>query len=177
VSVQTNNDRLQIFNDIEGCVKAVHDVFSIVLTRNNDYKDKLAAGEDAPEFEPVFVMIQSMALLKTMLERYKPSEDEVKEADDDTPLYRLQLAMAKCEKAYNVHFIVAESMNALTQFTVESWYKAHITGNSAIWVGSGISGQHRITVNKKPSEYNADIESEFGFVINNAAATLVKLIQ
>ena len=174
---QPKDDALQIYNEIDGSVKAVKDIFSIVLSRNNDYKDKLAAGEAPPEFEPVFVMIQSMSLLKTMLERYKPPEDEEKEADDDTPLHRLQLAMAKCENAYNVYFIVAESLNALTPFTVESWYKTHLNGNNGIWIGDGISGQHRLTISKKPRDYHADIEPEFGYVVNSGAATLVKFLQ
>ena len=78
---------------------------------------------------------------------------------------------------HNVQFIVAESFNSLTPFTVESWYKTHISGNSGIWVGGGISGQHRLTINKKPQDYHADIEQEFGFAITNATATLVKLVQ
>jgi S-DNA-T family DNA segregation ATPase FtsK/SpoIIIE len=175
--VQSGNEKMQVVNDIDGSVNAVRDIFSLVLTRNNDYKDKLAANEATPDFEPVFVVIQSMSLLKTMLERYKPSDDEIKEADDDTPLHRLQLAMWKCDKAYNIHFVVAEGMNSLNPFTVEDWYKTHINGSNGIWVGSGISTQFRLTVNKKPQDYHADIESDFGFTVNNATAISVKLLQ
>lgn len=175
--IKSNSEKLQVFNDIDSCVKAVSDIFGIVLTRNNEYKDKLASGEAAPQFEPVFMIIQSMSLLKTMLERYKPAEDEKKEAGDDTPLNRLQLAMEKCDKAYNVHFAVAESINSLKQFTAESWYKAHISGNNGIWVGSGINTQSLLTMRKKPQEYAAELESDFGFVINNGTATLVKFLQ
>jgi hypothetical protein len=112
-----------------------------------------------------------------MLERYKPAVDEKKEADDDTLLNRLQLAMEKCDNAYKVHFIVAESINSLTPFTVENWYKTHINGNNGLWVGSGINSQYRLTVNKKPPDFNADLDAEFGFIINNAVAKLVKYLQ
>jgi S-DNA-T family DNA segregation ATPase FtsK/SpoIIIE len=175
--VKSSNENLQVFKDLDGSVKAVREIFELVLTRNNDYKEKVAAGEDEPVFEPVFVVIQSMSLLKALLERDKVSEEEEKETDDDTPLHRLQLAMEKCDIAYNVHFIVAEGMNSLNPFTVENWYKTHISGNTGIWVGSGISSQFRLTVSKKPQDYNADIETDFGFAINNSAATLVKLLQ
>ncbi|CDX04961.1 Ftsk domain-containing protein YukB [Desulfitobacterium hafniense] len=175
--LQSNNEKLQVCTDIDSCVQAVRKIFSIVLTRNNEYKDKLAEGESPPQFEPVFVMIQSMSLLKTMLERYKPADNIVKEAGDDTPLNRLQLAMEKCDKAYNVHFVVAESLNSLTPFTVESWYKAHINGNNGIWVGSGISTQYRLTISKKPQDCSSELEADFGFIINNAAATHVKFLQ
>ncbi len=176
-AIQANAENLQIFNSIDSCVKAVHDIFGTVLTRNNEYKDRLADGGALPRFDPVFVIIQSMSLLKTMLERYKPAEDVKKEADDDTLLNRLQLAMEKCDKAYNIHFVVAESLNSLTPFTVESWYKAHVSGNNGIWVGSGISTQYRLTINKKPQGSGAELESDFGFIVNNAAATLVKFLQ
>ena len=85
--------------------------------------------------------------------------------------------MEKCSREYNVYFVVAESLNSLTPFTVENWYKAHINGNNGIWVGSGISTQYRLNVSKKPSDYAVELESDFGFVVNNAAASLVKLLQ
>lgn len=171
------SENIEVFSSIDECVKAVRDVFNIVLTRNNEYKDKLDEGTVIPQFEPVVVVIQSISLLKTMLERYKAADDEKKETDDDTPLNRLQLAMEKCEKEYNVYFVVAESMNSLTPFTVEAWYKTHITGNDGIWVGSGVTNQHRLTINKRPQDSSADLESDFGFVIKKASAVMVKFLQ
>jgi len=170
-------ENMRIFNDIDGCLKAVHGIFNIVLTRNNEYKDKISVGEPAPQFNHIFVIIQSMSLLKNMLENYKPLENEKKQADDDTPLNRLYVAMDKCNKIYNVHFIIAESINLLNPFISESWYKTHISGNNGIWIGSGVTSQYRLTINKRPSSASADIDSDFGFVINNATATLVKLLQ
>jgi S-DNA-T family DNA segregation ATPase FtsK/SpoIIIE len=174
---QSSAQTLQVFNDTDSCVKAASELYNTVLTRNNEYKDRLAEGGAIPVFEPIIVIIQSMSLLKTMLERYKPTDDEIKEADDDTPFNRLQTAMWKSDKAYNVHFIVAESLNSLTPFTVENWYKAHIDGNNGLWVGSGISTQYRLNVSKKPQDYSSELESDFGFVVTGATATLVKLLQ
>jgi S-DNA-T family DNA segregation ATPase FtsK/SpoIIIE len=175
--IQSSAEKLQIFNDTESCVTAVRDIFNVVLNRNNEYKDALEAGGELPKYEHLFVIIQSIALLKTMLERYKPKEDEQKAATDDTLLNRLQLAMVKSAKEYNVHFIVAESINALNPFSIEDWYKTHINGNSGIWVGSGIQNQHRLTINKRPADASAEFEADFGFIVNNANATLVKLLQ
>lgn len=176
IAGQTETARFHVFSDSDSCVKAVREVFELVLNRNNEYKDRLSDGGKLPEFEPRLVIIQSMSLLKTMLNRYKVEEEE-KEASDDTPLNRLQLAMEKCSREYNVYFIVAESLNSLTPFTVENWYKTHINGNNGIWVGSGIGTQYRLNVSKKPSDYASELASDFGFVVNSAAATLVKLLQ
>lgn len=174
--VRSSSQVLQIYNDSQSCVDAVNEIYSTVRHRNNEYKDKLEKGEELPQYEPLFVIIQSMSLLKTMLERYKVSDTE-KEASDDTPFNRLQTAMWKCANEYNIYFLVCESVGAIAPFTVENWYKVHIGGNSGIWVGSGINSQFKLTVNKKPQEYSAELDPEFGFIIKQATATLVKLIQ
>ena len=168
---------VEIYSSIDECVTAVHDIFNLVLTRNNLYKDSLAEGGEIPQFEPVFVMIQSMSLLKTLLERYKSAADEKKESDDDTPLNRLQLAMTKCDKIYQVYFFVAESANSLTPFTVESWYKSHVNGNNGIWIGNGVDSQFRLNISKKPPDYASDLGNDFGFVVSSTTATLVKFLQ
>ncbi len=174
--VRSDSQLLRIYNDSQGCVDAVNEIYSTVLFRNNEYKDKLAKGEELPQYEPRFVIIQSMSLLKTMLERFKVSEEE-KEASDDTPFNRLQTAMWKCANEYNIHFLVCETTGALAPFTVENWYKEHISGNSGIWVGSGINSQFRLTVKSKPQEFTAELDPEFGFVIKQASAALVKFLQ
>lgn len=175
-AIPTTDDHLRVFTDTDGCVSAVREIFATVLKRNNEYKDNLASGKPTPKYEPLLVVIQSMSLLKAMLDRYSPTASE-KEADDDTPLNRLHLAMAKCEREYSVYFVVAESLNSLSPFTIESWYKTHVDGNSGIWVGSGIGSQYRLTVRTKPSGFQAELNSDFGFVVKGATATQVKFIQ
>ncbi|MDR1703303.1 MAG: type VII secretion protein EssC [Clostridiales bacterium] len=161
---------------LEELVKSAHEVYDLALARNNGYKDKMNAGEAPPVFEDVFVMIQSMAALKTALERYRPPEDEKKEADDDTPFNRLQTAMDKCVKEYNIHFVVGDAVNALNPFTAEEWYRTHFNPMSGIWAGSGINNQYRLTVNKRTADYQAETSPGYGFVITEGSAALVKLI-
>ena len=172
-----DGENLRVYGDAGGCAGAVYEIFSLVLSRNNEYKDALAAGEKPPDYEPVFVVIQSMALLKTVLERQTPENGEKKEGADDNPLIRLKLAMEKCAVSYKVYFVVAESLNSLNASSAEGWYKAHVTGSSGIWVGSGASSQYRLTINKKPANFSAELEAGFGFAVQNATAVLVKLLQ
>lgn len=168
---------LTIFSNTQGCVEAVFELFDEVVRRNNLYKENLDAGLATPVFDPIFVLIHSMSALKSMLERYRFSENSKKYGDDDTPLNRLQMAMAKCVREYKVYFVVAESVSTLTSFTVEDWYKTHISGNSGLWVGSGIGSQYRISVSKKSSEHSVDLGSDFGFAVQNGTATLIKLLE
>lgn len=169
------NEKLRVFSGSSACLQAVMEIYQIILTRNNSYKDALSNGEPAPEFPPVFVMIQSLSQLKNVLERFNSSTE--KEADDDTPLYRLQLAMEKCESAYHIYFAVADSASLLTPFTVDGWYKTHVNSSNGIWIGSGIASQFRFTINKRPQDAAAELGSDFGFLIRGASGTLVKWLQ
>ena len=175
--LKADSGKLRVYTDMNRCVEAAREIFSTVLTRNNAYKDAVSAGIAPPECKPLLVVIQSMSQLKAILSRYKPLNDAEKEASDDTPLYRLQLAMEKNESVYQVYFIVAESINSLTPYTAESWYKTHVGGNNGIWIGSGIQTQYRLNVNRKPPEASGELGSSFGFIVENGNAVLVKFLQ
>ena len=163
--------------DDRACMAAVYELYQLVLTRNNTYKDALEQGEPLPEFEPVLVIVQSIARLREALERQEKAAPRPAEAGDDTPLQRLQLAMEKSQPAYGVTFLVADSVTALAPFTAEPWYKAHIGGGDGIWVGGGIGSQYRLTVTKKPREYADDLEDCFGFLVRRGNATHIKFLQ
>ena len=100
-----------------------------------------------------------------------------REAVDDTPMNRIQLAMEKCDRAYRVSFLVAEDLQQLTPFTAEGWYKAQVSGSSGLWLGSGAGSQFRLTISRKPAGFSDALAADFGLVIRNSAATLVKFLQ
>lgn len=175
-TIQSSSPLLNVYSDLQGYVDGINEIYSTVLHRNNEYKNKLEKGEEPPQYEPIFVVIQSMSQLKTILERYMVSE-ESKQASDDTPFNRLQIAMWKCLNEYNVHFLVCEMLNALAPFTAEHWYKTHVIASQGIWIGSGVNSQFRLTINKKPKEYSTELDSDYGFNIKQAIATLIKFLQ
>ena len=173
-AVPGTSGRLKVYADRNECVQAAKEIFQTTLIRNNTYKDALNAGKATPEFAPLFVIIQSMAQLKSLLAGYT---ETAAETSDDTPLNRLQVAMEKCAKEYRIYFVVAEGLQALTPFTVERWYKVQINGNQGTWIGNGANNQYRISVNTKPDGFNAPVPAHFGFQIVNTTATLVKFLQ
>ena len=172
----SGSPNFKISDDKNSCISSITEIFSIVRSRNNEYKEKKSACMELPEFTPIFVVIQSMSMLKSLIERETFADDE-KELEDDTPLYRLLLSMSKCTNEYNVHFMVCENIGTLSPFTRNDWFKLHISGSSGIWLGSGINSQSRITVTKKPPEFSKDLDAGFGYVIDNATAKLVKYLQ
>ena len=171
------NSNLRICSDSVSCAAAVNDIFKTILQRNNEYKDKLSAGEEPPEYEPIFVIIKSISVLKKVLERYEPANEVEKTSFDDTLLNRLKLAMEKNNKDYNVYFTIFEDVGTIAPFAVESWYKTHINPAYGIWIGNGVNSQFRFTINKKPPEYSSEIGADFGFAINKSTAVLIKMLQ
>ena len=169
-------ENLSVFSTPDECARAAADIFSLVLSRNNEYKDCLADNIPLPDFEPVFIIIRSISEVIAVLNRAAPSGKK-SDAVDDTPANRLQVAMAKCEKEYNVHFLIFESINSIGSLTAEEWYKKQFTNTCGMWCGSGIDSQYKLSVTKKPSGYSAELRPEFGFVVKNGAAELVKFLQ
>lgn len=165
------------------CAKAVYDIFNIFCARNNEYKTKIKNGELPNTYDPLFVVIQSMNMLKQFTENIKPEGDPKVIEDFDTLggiFSTLQFIISKCVKEYNIHFAVCENIKAAEIFNSEecqTWYKDHVDGNNGLWIGSGISDQYRLAARKKPREYSADIDAPFGFVIKNSTATFVKFLQ
>jgi len=154
----------------DSCAAAVCDIVNEITARSNEHN---ASVESSPQFAPMLVVIQSMSSLQSMLENCKPTDDT-----DTKPLYdRLQKAMGACASHCNIGFVVAETVNNLNSLTSEDWYRTHINGNNGIWVGSGISNQYRLNISVLPMGYRAELNQNFGFALNNATATLVKLLQ
>ncbi len=171
---------LRFCGSAEDCGKAAYDVYNIIRTRNNEYKTMTRNGEQPKTYEPLFVVIRSMDLLKKILEQYEPSGEQIIIEDIKKlgGLFKsLQFMMSKCLKEYNVHFLVCENADMLNSFAIEKWCVTHISWNDGLWVGNGISSQYKLKINKKPKEFSADVESDFGFVIKHSAAVMVKFLQ
>ena len=172
--VGKSEGNLKIYRTPEESVKGVTAVQRLMIQRNNLYKDALEVGKTQPVFEPVLVILHALSELRDTLDRYRGAWQ--KSADDDTPLNRLFVAMAKCQTPYNVRFLVAEDEQGVRQARQEEWYRVHVQGkNSGIWVGGGIDSQYTLTINQKPREYRSNVGKDFGFLVRNGAAVYAKL--
>jgi len=157
------------------CATMINDIVKIFQFRVIESRKE----GDIPSFEPLLIVIHSITALTTMLAKYTPEGD-----DTDTPAPNgiklsayIKEVMQNCEEKYNMYFLVTESASQLSVFSIDNWYKAHIANSNCIWVGSGLSGQYQLKLNKIPPDYKAELDSTFGFVLKNAKATLVKFLQ
>lgn len=174
------SELLRFCGGAEDCGKAVYDIYNIICERNNKYKTNIRNGMQPEVYEPLFVVIRSMDMLKKVLERAELSGDREIVEDINTlgGLFdSLQFVMSKCVREYNVHFLICESAGALNAFSGQEWYEAHFSGRDALWIGTGISSQYRLTVSRKPKDFSADIGPEFGFAVKNSTAVSVKYLQ
>ena len=81
-------------------------------------------------------------------------------------------------KELNVdNFVLIDTADKLKALAYESWYKSSVNENNGIWLGNGVSDQYIIKLSTTPRELREEIPEQFGYVIKNGKATLVKFIQ
>ena len=145
------------------CRAGVDELFELLVSRNNSYKDALEQGQTPPTFAPCLIVIDSLSALKNVL------EDQQRE--------KLELLLEKNELHYSVFFIIGSGMNGMKDFAYDRWYKKHVSGADGIWVGNGISDQYQLKIGRITSDMRQEIGTNFGFVLDQGAATKVKLLQ
>ena len=81
-------------------------------------------------------------------------------------------------KELNVdHFVLIESADKLKSFGYDEWYKNGVDASQGIWLGNGISDQYVLKLLSTPRELRQEIPDNFGYVVRNGKAVLVKFIE
>lgn len=176
-----NTEFLRFCCGAEECGKAVCDLFSnIICPRNNKYKTQTRNHEQPDAYEPVFVVIKSMNMLKELLGNYEPIGDEmiIRDINSLGGLYNtLQQMMSRTTEGINVHFLVCEDVDLVNTFDAEKWYEIHASGKDGFWLGNGIDRQFKFIIKESPDDFTANIDSDSGFVIKNSTAVSVRFLQ
>ncbi len=87
----------------------------------------------------------------------------------------IKIMFDKLQSNYNVKFFIFDNNVDTASYSHEDWYKRQVNG-SGIWVGDGVTDQYAFPITKRIKDLSADVDNEYGFVINRGKATLVKLI-
>ena len=81
-------------------------------------------------------------------------------------------------KELNVdHFVIIENADKLKSFAYDEWYKSSIDTSEGVWLANGISDQYVLKLTSTPRELREEIPENFGYVVKNGKAVLVKLIE
>jgi len=156
-------EKITVVSNARDLEAEISKLFETVLYRNNTYKDALEKGENPEEFNPILVVINSMAALQSVL------SDEVNE--------KLSLILEKGTADYKVNVIIGEQVKNLSSYAYEKWFKANVSSSDGIWIGSGITEQYNLKANKTTSEMHDEITSDFGFALQKGKAVKVKVLK
>lgn len=151
-----------VYTTAKECEEQIAKLFELVLYRNNTYKEAIEKGDRVEKFEHLFVLINSLAMLKAAL------SDQGKE--------KLALILEKGAKEYNINIVVAEQVKNISSVSFEKWYKANVSPSDGLWIGNGITEQYQMKANKTTSEMYEEITSEFGYSLIKGKCVKLKLL-
>ena len=75
------------------------------------------------------------------------------------------------------NFVIIENTEKLKSFGYDEWYKNSVDPSQGIWLGNGISDQFVLKLLSTPRELRLEIPENFGYVVKNGKAVLVKIIE
>lgn len=156
-------DTKKLYSKNENCQSAVDELFQIVLTRNNTYKEALERGETPQKFAQLLVVMNSMSLLR--------------EALSDEGLEKLRLILEKGRKEYGISIVFADNVKSVSSYSYEKWFPTHLTQTDGIWVGGGIAEQYQLKLSRITPDMRAESDDGFGVVLSGGKGTIVKLLQ
>lgn len=153
---------MSVYTTAKECEEQIAKLFELVLYRNNTYKEAIENGGKVEEFEHLFVVINSLSMLKAAL------SDQGKE--------KLALILEKGTKEYNINIVIAEQVKNISSVSFEKWYKANVSPSDGLWIGNGITEQYQMKANKTTSEMHEDITPEFGYSLIKGKCVKLKLL-
>ena len=152
----------ELYSTKKECAEIVEKLFDTVLERNNAIKDAETAEAETPVYDRQTYILVS---LPDIIQKLDEEQSE-----------KLKLILEKGALSMGINVIIADSTKNVASYTYEKWYKSNSDQNSGIWVGSGMNDQYYIKVGKTTPEMSQELSEEFGFVVKNGKATMVKLL-
>lgn len=140
----------------------IDELYELVLMRNNKYKEALETGEEIEAFNPKIFIINS---IRTLFDN-----------KDNIRIEKLELALSKGSKKYNINFVIFDELKKLNLFTSKEWYKTHVKSVDGIWLGNGLANQYLLKVNNSMDIKKELTDKDFAYVIDESNAKLVKII-
>ncbi|MBQ8000268.1 MAG: type VII secretion protein EssC [Ruminococcus sp.] len=160
--VGTTTNAMKVYTTAKDCEEQIAKLFELVLYRNNTYKEAIENGGKVEAFEHLFVVINSLSMLKAAL------SDQSKE--------KLALILEKGTLEYNINIVIAEQVKNISSVSFEKWYKANVFSSDGLWIGNGITEQYQMKANKTTHEMHEEITSEFGYSLIKGKCVKLKLL-
>lgn len=89
--------------------------------------------------------------------------------------FSVLLKSASMIKKYS--FIFVDTAEGFKKIAYETWYREYISGDDGLWIGSGVSNQMTIRLNKTTKEMREEINNSFGFLVRKGNPRLIKVLE
>lgn len=136
------------------------ELFMMLVHRHNTTKDAIEAGEEPPEFHHVIMLLHSCSELLALLS-----------ADGKD---KLKVFLDKVE-GLNVTVILSDSIQKMSGYTFDPWFKNRVSVTDFVWVGNGLADQF-VLKPKISGDMYKEIPEGFGYLVAKGKARLVKLL-
>ncbi|MCY1713976.1 type VII secretion protein EssC [Caproiciproducens galactitolivorans] len=140
--------------------KAVQDLFTTVLIRNNRYKESQLNPKSLDEFDRKAILILGLKRIHEQL--------SVDGRD------KLKVLLERGEAIYRIHIVIADTANDFNSLSSEPWYRKHLSGTDGIWIGDGFTDQYVLKASKITSDLYQEIGDDFGYSVVRGKPVLVK---
>ena len=77
----------------------------------------------------------------------------------------------------NISIIIVDDYKKIKKFEYDYWYKNIQNDTDGIWIGTGLSDQNLFKLSKLTKEMSYSYKNNFGFVIVDGRADLIKTIE
>ena len=141
----------------------IDELYQLILERNNEYKTAIEENRNCKEFNKKVFIINSV---RTLLDN-----------KDSVRVEKLELALEKGSKNYNVHFIIFDEVKKVSIMTAKKWYKEHVKVEDGMWIGRGFANQYTFRVSNNKGELKKDItDLNFAIAIDKGNAKIIKIL-
>ena len=93
--------------------------------------------------------------------------------DDKTKIGNFVKIIKEYEK---ISLIVVDDYSKIKSFAFETWFTEGFNLSNGLWIGKGISEQNLFRISSINKEMTKEINSNMGYLINENASSLIKLI-
>lgn len=157
------NSKIEHISGKNSIDETIDKIFEMIVYRNNTYKDALEQKTACETFTQKVIFINSLK--------------DILDSRDDMLVEKMELALEKGSKDYNVNFILFDEARKLGYMSSHKWYKAHLKLNDGIWLGRGFNNQYIYNVSNNIGEVRQDItDNNFAISIENGMAKLIKIL-
>lgn len=149
-------------HDTDKLETVVVSLFQKMVERNQLYKSATQPDETTNEFTWLVYVIHSFGQLMNRLS--SDGKD------------KLKVLLEKCEKEYNVRFIIHLDVATWNSIAYEAWYRKQRNDAGIVWIGDGAFDNQQIKISRVIGDSNEGMKEGFAYLINGSRYQLIKCI-